>query len=90
MHAFFAGVDRADTKNTIRDMFLENAAYLDLTLSRARAEKLADKYKRGRLDEHDPDLMRVLDYSDPTGEMAVSWVMDPQQKIQDLDLEEAA
>lgn len=49
MHAFFAGVDRADTKNTIRDMFLENALYLDLDLSRAKADKLAQKYKRGRM-----------------------------------------
>lgn len=76
MHAFLAGVDRLDTKNQIRATFLENAADLDLELSKSRADRLADKYKRGRLDQYDPDLMRVLDYSDPTGEEATSNVMD--------------
>ncbi|MDO4919900.1 hypothetical protein [Kocuria sp.] len=75
MHCLFAGVDRADTKNTIRDMFMENLAYLGVELSRAKASKLADQYKRGRLDEMDPELMRVLQYSDPTGETAVRHVM---------------
>lgn len=75
MHALFAGVDRADTKNTIRDMFAENAAYLGMDLSRSKADKLAQQYKRGRLDEMDPELRRVLMHSDPTGETAVRHVM---------------
>lgn len=76
MHAFLAGVDRSDTKNQIRAAFLDNAMHLGLELSPSRASRLADKYKRGRLDQYDPDLMRVLDYSDPTGEVATSHVMD--------------
>jgi hypothetical protein len=75
MHPFLAGVDRTDTKNMIRATFLANAAHLDLELSRSRADRLADKYKRGRLDQYDPDLMRILDYSDPTGEQAVENVL---------------
>lgn len=75
MHPFLAGVDRADTKNEIRATFLANATYLDLELSRSRADRLADKYKRGRLDQYDPDLMRVLDYADPTGERATENAM---------------
>lgn len=75
MHCLFAGVDRADTKNTIRDMFVENLAYMGVEISRAKATKLADQYKRGRLDEMDPELMRVIGYSDITGETAVRNVM---------------
>lgn len=75
MHCLFAGVDRADTKNTIRDMFVENLAFMGVEISRAKASKLADQYKRGRLDEMDPELQRVLEYSDPTGETAVRRVM---------------
>ncbi|WP_443094855.1 hypothetical protein [Rothia koreensis] len=75
MHAFLAGVDRSDTKNQIRATFLGNAMHLGLELSPSRAARLADKYKRGRLDQYDPDLMRILDYSDPTGEQAVENVL---------------
>lgn len=75
MHCLFAGVDRTDTKNTIRDMFVENLAYMGVEISRSKATKLADQYKRGRLDEMDPELMRVLQHSDPTGETAVRNVM---------------
>lgn len=75
MHAFLAGVDRSDTKNQIRATFLDNAMHLGLELSPSRASRLADKYKRGRLDRYDLDLMRVLDYSDPTGEQAVENVL---------------
>lgn len=75
MHCLFAGVDRADTKNTIRDMFVENLAYMGVEISRSKATKLADQYKRGRLDEMDPELMRVIGYSDITGETAVRNVM---------------
>ena len=75
MHAFLAGVDRSDTKNQIRATFLDNAIHLGLELSPSRASRLADKYKRGRLDQYDPDLMRILDYSDPTGEQAVENVL---------------
>jgi len=37
------------------------------TLSKARADKLADKFKRGAFD---PDLARFIQYSDPVGEEA--------------------
>ena len=39
------------------------------TLSKARADKLANKFKKGMFD---PDLARVIQYSDPTGETAVN------------------
>ena len=54
---------------------MDNAIHLGLELSPSRASRLADKYKRGRLDQYDPDLMRILDYSDPTGEQAVENVL---------------
>ena len=75
MHWLFAGVDRADTKNTIRDTFLDNLTYMGVEVSRAKASKLADQYKRGRLDEMHPDLAKVISWSDPTGETAVKNVM---------------
>lgn len=75
MCAMLAGLDRADTKNTIRDMLLGNAAYLGVALSKAKADKVANAYKRGRLDELDPELQRVIAYADPTGETAVRRAM---------------
>lgn len=84
MNPLFAGVDRADTKNTIRDMFVENLAYMGVEISRSKATKLADQYKRGRLDEMDPELMRVIGYSDPTGETAVNNYMREQSRGKEL------
>ena len=75
MCAMLAGLDRADTKNTTRDRLLENAGYLGVALSRAKADKVANAYKRGRLDELDPELQRVIAYSDITGETAVRRVL---------------
>jgi len=64
---FFKDVDRTARKNDIRDALLNIAADNGEDLSRARADKLADKFKRG---EFDPMLARFIQYSDPTGEEA--------------------
>jgi len=64
---FFKDVDRTARKNDIRDALLTIAADNGEDLSRARADKLADKFKRG---EFDPMLARFIQYSDPTGEEA--------------------
>ena len=74
MHPLLAGLDRSDTKNTIRDLLIENAAYLGAELSRAKADKAAQAFKRGRLDDM-TELARVLDYADPTGERATESVL---------------
>lgn len=65
-------VDRAATKNEIRDALLVLATGAGQPLSKSRADKLADKFKRGAFD---PELARVLQYSDPTGETAVRNVL---------------
>ena len=64
---FFKDVDRTARKNDIRDALLNIAADNGEDLSKARADKLADKFKRG---EFDPMLARFIQYSDPTGEAA--------------------
>lgn len=64
---FFKEVDRSAPKNDIRDELLWLAADNGEVLSKARADKLANKFKRG---EFDPDLARFIQYSDPTGEIA--------------------
>lgn len=74
-HVVFAGLDRRDTKNQIRDTLTENLAMLGMEVSRSRADRLANAYKRGRLDEMDPELQRVIGYSDITGETAVRRVL---------------
>ena len=75
MCAMLAGLDRAATKNENRDQLLANAEEMGVALSRAKADKVANAYKRGRLDEMDPELMRVIGYSDITGETAVRRAM---------------
>lgn len=75
MDAMLAGLDRRDTKNQIRDTLTENLAMLGMEVSRSRADRLANAYKRGRLDELDPELQRVIGYSDITGETAVRRVL---------------
>jgi len=65
-------VDPTATKNEIRDALLTMAAAKDHPLSKSRANNLADKFKKGLFD---PELARVLQYSDPTGEQAVENVM---------------
>lgn len=64
--------DRSAAKADIRDELLRLAVSAGEPLSRARADKLADKFKRGLFD---PELERVLQYMDPTGEEACSNVM---------------
>ena len=64
--------DLTATKNEIRDALLDLAAIKDHPLSKARANNLADKFKRGLFD---PELAYVLGHSDPTGETAVKNVM---------------
>lgn len=68
---FFRSVDRTAPKSEIRDQLMWTAYDNGETLSKARADKLADKFKRGQFD---PDLARFIQYSDPTGEEASSHV----------------
>ena len=65
-------VDRSATKNTIRDWLLILAHEAGRPLSGARADKLANKFKRGLFD---PELAYFLQWADPTGEKAVRNVM---------------
>lgn len=65
-------VDRSATKNEIKEALIYMAAEKDHTLSKSRADYLADKFKRGLFD---PELAYVLDHADPTGEEAVANVM---------------
>ena len=64
--------DRSATKNTIRDWLLILAHEAGLPLSDARADKLANKFKKGLFD---PELAYFLQWADPTGEKAVRNVM---------------
>ena len=64
---FFRYVDRAATKNEIADALKMYANNNGETLSDARADKLANKFKKGLFD---PMLARFIQYSDPTGETA--------------------
>ena len=66
---FFKAVDRQATKNEIRDALLVLAVDNGEELSKARADKLANNFKKGH---YDPDLMRIIHYSDPVGEEAVA------------------
>lgn len=64
--------DLTATKNEIRDHLLLLAADNDHPLSQSRADKLANKFKKGLFD---PELAYILHYSDPTGETAVRNIM---------------
>lgn len=66
---FFKYVDRTATKNEIRDALIELAKDNGEFLSTSRANNLADKFKKGH---YDPDLMRIVHYSDPVGEEATA------------------
>lgn len=68
---FFKDVDRTATKNKIRDALQTIASQNGETLSRSRADKLANNFKKGH---YDPDLMRIVHYSDPVGEEATDCV----------------
>ena len=65
-------VDRSATKNTIRDWLLILAHEAGRPLSDARADKLANKFKKGLFD---PELAYFLQWADPTGEKAVRNVL---------------
>lgn len=65
-------VDPRSTKSEIRDALLELAFGAGQPLSKSKADKLADKFKRGLFD---PELQRVIQYSDPTGETACNNVL---------------
>lgn len=64
---FFRYVDRSATKNDIAAALQTIATENGETLSDARADKLANKFKKGQFD---PMLARFIQYSDPTGEEA--------------------
>ena len=64
---FFKDVDRSATKNDIAAALLTIATENGELLSPARADKLANKFKRG---EFDPMLLRFIQYADNTGETA--------------------
>lgn len=66
---FLRFVDRAATKNEIANHLQIIAEENGETLSDARADKLANKFKRG---EYDPDLARFIQYGDPVGEEAAA------------------
>ncbi len=69
---FYKHVDPTATKHEIRDALLGMAADAGQPLSKSKADKLADKWKRGLFD---PELVRVIQYSDPTGEAACNNVL---------------
>ncbi|MER2134159.1 MAG: hypothetical protein ABS910_05700 [Arthrobacter sp.] len=64
---FLHHVDRTARKSDIKDALLAMATNEGQYLSDARADKLANKFKKG---EFDPILARFIQYSDPTGEKA--------------------
>ncbi|GAA2546068.1 hypothetical protein HD598_002115 [Neomicrococcus aestuarii] len=66
---FFRFVDKSATKAEIRDALLDIASANGEPLSKARAHNLATNFKKGH---YDPDLMRIIGYSDPVGEEAVA------------------
>lgn len=65
-------IDRRQTKNAIRDQLVTLATANGTSLSPSRADKLANKFKRG---EFDPAFGSLLVYADPTGERAVARVL---------------
>ena len=69
---FFKHVDQSATKNEIKVALLEIAADNGESLSKSKADTLADKFKRGLFD---PMLEKFIQYQDPTGETAVKRVM---------------
>ncbi|MGO3150494.1 hypothetical protein ACTXJX_12695 [Glutamicibacter ardleyensis] len=66
---FFKHVDQSATKKEIKDALLDIAHENGEALSKSKADTLADKFKRGLFD---PLLEKFIQYSDPTGEKAVS------------------
>lgn len=70
---FLMPVDRSATKNEIRDALLNLAAEAVQDLSPAKADKLANKFKKGLFD---PILKSLLTYQDPTGDTATTNLME--------------
>lgn len=68
----FTVIDRSQTRNEIRDVLLRRAEERRHPLSKARADKLAGKFKQGLFDD---EMARVIGWSDPTGETACTNVM---------------
>ena len=75
---FLRFIDRTATKNEIRDLLLYNAEQEGEPLTKARANNLADKFKKGQFD---PDLARIIQYTDPTGETAAKNVDRERMEI---------
>lgn len=75
---FFRYVDRTATKNDIAYALQMIAAENGETLSPARADKLANKFKKGQFD---PDLARFIQYIDIVGETAVRNVDREREKV---------
>lgn len=69
---FLHDCDRTADKAVIRCSLLDMAEAADVPLSKAKADKLADAFKRGK---YDPLLASILIYSDPTGDRACLNVM---------------
>lgn len=62
-------INRNATKNEIRDQLIALAAEQGISLSRARADKYANKYKKGQLDT---TARGPLGGFDPTGRTATA------------------
>ena len=76
---FFKFVNQSATKNEIRDALMENATEMGEELSKARADKLAVKFKCG---DFDPLLIRILQHTDSTGEIACGFMANPFAPIE--------
>ena len=72
---FYKACDRSATKHTIRHWLQVMAEDAGREISQSKANKLADKFKRGLFD---PELMPVTEWSDPTGETATNNVLREQ------------
>lgn len=76
--SFFKAVDRSATKNEIRDWLLYIGEENGSPISEAKADKLANKFKKGLFD---PLLQKFLQYADTTGEMACGFIHNPYKKV---------
>lgn len=76
---YFKFVDQSATRKEITQSLLEIAASNNEELSPSRADKLANKFKRG---EFDPDLARILQHTDSTGEIACGFMANPFAPIE--------
>lgn len=65
-------IDRSLTKNEIAEQLVQLAAVHGQILTPSRADKLANRFKKGQFD---PELKSLLVYRDPTGDQAVARVL---------------